>query len=89
MKFHNLNQGVYGIKIKERKISLPLKLNGSYQITYLQMNEKVSNYTLAKKIWDPVEVTQIGTTQMNASKVHTLVSQYELFKMKEGQSSRI
>ena len=37
-------------------------------------------------MWDTLEVAHIGTTQVKASKIHVLVSQYEMFKMEEGES---
>ena len=37
-------------------------------------------------MWDTLEITHVGTTQVKASKVHTLVSKYELFKMKDEES---
>ena len=48
--------------------------------------ERVSNCSTAKEIWDTLEIAHVGTTQVKASKVHTLVSQYELFKMNDGES---
>ena len=37
-------------------------------------------------MWDTLKVTHIGTTQVKASKIHVLVSQYEMFKMEKGES---
>ena len=48
--------------------------------------ERVSNCSIVKEMWDALEITHVGTTQVKASKVHTLVSEYELFKMKDGES---
>ena len=48
--------------------------------------ERVSNCSTAKEMWDALEIAHVGTTQVKASKVHTLVSEYELFKMKDGES---
>ena len=45
--------------------------------------ERISNYTIAKEAWDTLEVAHIGTTQVKASKINVLVSQYEMFKMEE------
>ena len=33
-----------------------------------------------------LEVAHIGITQVKASKVHVVVSQYEMFKIEEGES---
>ena len=48
--------------------------------------ERISNCATAKEIWDTLEIAHVGTTQVKASKIHTLVSQYELFKMNDGES---
>ena len=45
--------------------------------------ERISNCIISKKVWDTLEVAYVKTTQVKASKVHVLVSQYEMFKMEE------
>ena len=37
-------------------------------------------------MWDALEIAHVGITQVKASKVHTLVSEYKLFKMKYGKT---
>ena len=36
--------------------------------------ERISNCTIVKEVWDTLEVTHIGTTQVKATKIHVLVS---------------
>ena len=45
-----------------------------------------SNCSIVKKIWDALKITHVGTTQVKALKVYTLVFEYELFNMKDGKS---
>ena len=40
----------------------------------------------AKEIWDRLEVTHEGTSQVKESKINILVHNYELFKMKIDES---
>ena len=49
----------------------------------LDMNEfnRISTYSFVKEIWDRLEVTHEGTTQVKESKINMLVHKYELFKM--------
>ena len=48
--------------------------------------ERVSNYSTIKEMWDALEIAHVRTTQVKASKVHQLAFEYELFKMKDGES---
>ena len=36
-------------------------------------------------MWDALEIAYVRTTQVKALKVHTFVSKYKLFKMKDGE----
>ena len=57
-----------------------------HQFPYSKWYERISNCTTTKQVWDTLEVAHIGTTQVKASKVHMLVSQYKMFKMEEGET---
>ena len=48
--------------------------------------ERISNCSIVKEIWDTLKIAHVSTTHVNTFKVHTLVSQYELFKMNDGES---
>ena len=48
--------------------------------------ERILNYTTIKEVWDTLEVAHTGITQVKTSKIHVLVSSYEMFKTKEGES---
>ena len=45
----------------------------------------ISTCTLAKKIWDRLEVTHEGTSQVKESKISILVYKYELFKIEQNE----
>ena len=49
----------------------------------LDVNEfnRISIYNSAKKIWNRLEVTHEGTSQVKESKISILVHKYELFKI--------
>ena len=40
----------------------------------------------AKEIWKMLEVTHEGTTEVKRARKHILVSEYEAFRMKNGES---
>ena len=40
----------------------------------------------AKEIWNMLEVTHEGTTDVRRARKHTLVSKYEAFQMKNGET---
>ena len=48
--------------------------------------ERISNFSIAKEVWDTLEVAHVRTTHIKVSKIHMLVSQYEMFKIEEGES---
>ena len=54
----------------------------------LDINEfnRISTYNSIKKIWDRLEVTHEGTSQIKESKISILVHKYELFKMAPNES---
>ncbi|XP_057720454.1 uncharacterized protein LOC130934959 [Arachis stenosperma] len=47
---------------------------------------RVSRCTIAKKIWDKLQITHEGTTQVKRSKINMLNREYEMFSMKEGET---
>ncbi|XP_009792906.1 uncharacterized protein [Nicotiana sylvestris] len=47
---------------------------------------RISPCQLAKEIWEALQTTQEGTTQVNLSKIHMLTTEYELFRMKDDES---
>jgi len=54
----------------------------------LNMDEffRVSQCKSAKKIWEILEVTHEGSNDVNRARKHVLIQEYELFKMKQGES---
>ena len=50
----------------------------------LDVNEfnRISGCETAKEIWNKLEVTHEGTSQVKESKINILVHKYELFKIK-------
>ncbi|CAL1358450.1 unnamed protein product [Linum trigynum] len=49
---------------------------------------KVSDCKTAKEIWDKLQVTYEGTSQVKNSRINSLKQQFELFKMEEGETIR-
>ena len=47
---------------------------------------RIPSYESAKEIWDRLEVTHEGTSQVKESKINILVHNYELFRMKTIES---
>ena len=47
---------------------------------------RVSNCTTAKEMWDTLEVTHEGTEEVKRSRMNTLSQEYEMFRMKPGES---
>jgi len=46
----------------------------------------VSHYKTSKDMWDALETFHEGTDEVKQSKINTLVQQYELFCMKDGET---
>jgi len=57
-------------------------------ISSLGVNEynSVSHCKTAKDLWDALETFNKGTNDVKKSKVNTLVQQYELFRMEDGET---
>ncbi|XP_019223785.1 PREDICTED: uncharacterized protein LOC109205531 [Nicotiana attenuata] len=49
--------------------------------------EKISSCETAKEIWDKLEVTYEGTNKVKETRINLLVREYELFQMKDGEST--
>ncbi|XP_072087917.1 uncharacterized protein [Arachis hypogaea] len=47
---------------------------------------KVSRCKIEKKIWDKLQVTHEGTTQVKRTRIDMLSKEYKIFSMKEGES---
>jgi hypothetical protein len=47
---------------------------------------RVSHCTTAKEMWDALEVAHEGTTEVKQSRINTLNQEFELFRMKQGES---
>ena len=60
------------------------------QLLYCALNQeehnRISSCENAKEIWQMLEVTHEGTTQVKETKINMLLHNYELFIMKEGES---
>ena len=47
---------------------------------------RVSRCTSAKEMWDALEIAHEGTTEVKQSHINTLNQEFELFRMKQGES---
>ncbi|XP_075095123.1 uncharacterized protein LOC142173433 [Nicotiana tabacum] len=47
---------------------------------------KISACQSAKEIWEALQITHEGTTQVKQSKIDMLTTEYELFRMKDDES---
>ncbi|XP_057739987.1 uncharacterized protein LOC130957114 [Arachis stenosperma] len=47
---------------------------------------QVSRYTMAKEIWDKLQITHEGTIIVKKTRIDMLNREYEMFSMKEGES---
>jgi len=47
---------------------------------------RVSNYKSAKDMWDTLQVTHKGTTDVKISRINTLTREYELFRMNPNEN---
>ncbi|XP_059658575.1 uncharacterized protein LOC132304892 [Cornus florida] len=61
------------------------KINLNCAISPNEYN-RVSTCTTAKEIWDKLQITYEGTSQVKESKIDILMHQYELFRMNENES---
>ena len=56
-------------------------INALYCALSVSEFNRISYYTLAKEIWDRLEVTHEGANQVKETKINMLVHKYELFKI--------
>ena len=47
---------------------------------------RISQCASIKEIWDTLEVTHEGTNDVKRARKHTLIQEYEMFKMLKGES---
>jgi len=72
---------------ERRRVQYNLKAKNI--ITYaLGMNEyfRVSNCKNVKEMWDTLQVTHEGTTDVKRSRINTLTHEYELFRMNQNET---
>ena len=91
LKRHCNSSKQYKIKIKtrelwseeDRKVQYNLKAKNIIT-SALGIDEyfRVSNCTIAKEMWDTLQLTHEGTTDFKRSRITTLTHEYELFRMK-------
>ena len=57
--------------------------------SFINMDEffRVSQCNSAKEMWEVLEVTHEGTNDVKRARKHALIQEYELFKMKQGEST--
>jgi len=58
-------------------------------ITYVLSSDeffRVSQCNSAKEIWDILEVTHEGTTDVKRARKYALIQEYELFRMQKGET---
>ena len=46
---------------------------------------RISNCKTAKEMWDALQVTHEGTSEVKRSRINTLIHEYELFRMNQGE----
>jgi len=47
---------------------------------------RISQCNSAKEMWDILEVTHKGTTDVKIARKHALVQEYEFFRMQQGET---
>jgi len=47
---------------------------------------RVSQCSSAKEMWDILEVTHEGTTDVKRARKHALIQEYEMFRMQQGET---
>ena len=50
---------------------------------------RVSNCKNAKEMWDTLQVTHEGTTDVKRSRINTLTHEYELFRMNQNETIQV
>jgi hypothetical protein len=74
-------------KDEKKKVQYNLKAKNIITAS-LSIDEfyRVSNCTTAKEMWDTLKLTHEGTTEVKRARMNTLTHEYELFRMKSGES---
>ena len=57
-----------------------------YCVFYVNEFNRIFDCETAKEIWDKLEVTHEGTSQVKESKISMLVHKYELFRMEGNET---
>jgi len=82
-----INLGVIGLVMKVGRLSM-IALLKNIITSSLNLDEffRVSQCTSAKEMWDILEVTHEGTSDVKRARKHALIQEYELFRMKLGET---
>ena len=74
-------------KDEKKKVQYNLKAKNIITAS-LSIDEfyRVSNCTTAKEMWDTLKLTHEGTTEVKRARMNTFTREYELFRMKSGES---
>src|ERR1044072_852463 len=84
----NLNSNLEMLgPMDKKKVQYDLKAK-NILTSALGMDEffRVSTCTSAKDIWDTLQVTHEGTEEVKRSRMSTLSQEYEMFRMKPGET---
>ncbi|XP_068504362.1 uncharacterized protein [Phaseolus vulgaris] len=74
-----------GAKSKKVKFDWIAKNIITYALSYNEFF-RVSQCSSTKEMWDILEVTHEGTTDVKRARNHALIQEYELFRMQKGES---
>ncbi|KAG2666401.1 hypothetical protein I3760_15G058700 [Carya illinoinensis] len=88
---------VGGVKVKKEEEEFDREDDRLYTLNLTAMNllynalngnefNRIMNCATAKEIWDNLEVTYEGTSQVKKSKIYILTHEYEMFKMNDDES---
>ncbi|XP_042983258.1 uncharacterized protein LOC122312662, partial [Carya illinoinensis] len=88
---------VGGVKVKKEEEEFDREDDRLYTLNLTAMNllynalngnefNRIMNCATAKEIWDNLEVTYEGTSQVKESKIYILTHEYEMFKMNDDES---
>ena len=87
MVFLLISLGPNGLMMKTKEQSL-IPLQKNIITSALNSDEffRVSQCGSTKEMWDTLEVTHEGTNDVKRAMKHTLIQEYEMFKMLKGES---
>ncbi|KAG2727786.1 hypothetical protein I3760_01G174400 [Carya illinoinensis] len=88
---------VDGVKVKKEEEEFDCEDDRLYTLNLTAMNllfnalngnkfNRIMTCATAKEIWDNLEVTYEGTSQVKESKIYILTHEYEMFKMNDDES---